>query len=295
MSNHSVQIASFELDSQRIQLSHNGELLSEDEKLIRLLKLLAESYPNAVTKQDLLDQLWGEVVVSEASLAKLVSEARRTLSAHEERDIIKTVHGKGYRLALEPHNVQHPPRNDLHQLKQEQIIEASNVSVNGRTNGVAVQPRDEGRSYGLLMLIGLLVMGSFGAGAYFLPREKEPENVLGRWQLIDNNVVLHTEINSDNYPFCEDTVEYLNATMIQRNGAYILSSPLLEINLGLNIEYGKPLNANFSYRDGTGTTHTQLKLVFDGPRKLAGTSSWTWEMDGAGVLCKGISSMVSER
>ncbi|MCV6620925.1 MAG: hypothetical protein OIF51_04145, partial [Cellvibrionaceae bacterium] len=98
-----------------------------------------------------------------------------------------------------------------------------------------------------------------------------------------------------NYPFCEDTVEYLNATMIQRNGAYILSSPLLEINLGLNIEYGKPLNANFSYRDGTGTTHTQLKLVFDGPRKLAGTSSWTWEMDGAGVLCKGISSMVSER
>lgn len=312
MTHQVFQIYDFKIDSRHTRLTHRDQLLSDDEKLIRLLKALIDQYPKAISKQELLDLVWGEVVVSEASLAKLVSEGRRLLLNHETRELIKTVHGKGYRLVAEPRLMQSGPalkRNDGDAVEKASFEPSISHELNSQKPGRHEQANHESasqqgaasaeqvtvRSYGLAVLVAVLVLSAFTAGAYFLPREKAPDSVLGRWQLIDNNVVLHTEINADGYPFCEDTIEYLNATLIQRNGSFILRSPLLEINLGLAINYGEPLNANFSYRDGTGTTHTQLKIIFDSPQKLVGKSSWTWEMDGTGVLCKGVSSMVSER
>lgn len=296
MTDQVFQIYDFKLDSRHARLCHHERLLSEDEKLICLLQALVDGYPQAISKQALLDRVWGDVIVSEASLTKLVSEGRRLLFSCDARELIKTVHGKGYRLAVEPQTIRlsgQPLVPNEGNITED--ISFGSASLHGATQEQSTAQAINTRSYGLVVLVAALVLMAFVAGAYFLPREKAPDNVLGRWQLIDNNVVLHSQINADGHPFCEDTIEYVNATLIQRNGSFVLRSPLLEMNLGLDINYGEPLNANFSYRDGTGTTHTQLKLTFDGPRKLLGKSVWTWEMDGTGVLCKGISSMVSER
>lgn len=282
----------FSLDLQHRRLMHNSGVLSDDSKIIALLEALAQHYPEAVSKQQLLDEVWGDVVVSEASLTKLVSQVRSLLAEHEEQAVIKTVHGTGYRLAA-------APKRELESAAHtEQKAPASTEAVAPTSTPVLSQTAASAKGekrHSLIILTALLTIFAFSAGAYLLPREKQPDSILGRWQLVDNNVVIDTQINADGYPFCEDTLEYLNAQVIQRDGAYILTSPLLEINLGLQVEYGQPLNANFSFRDGTGTTHTQLRITFDSPSKLSGQSQWTWEMDNTGVLCKGVSTMLSER
>jgi hypothetical protein len=65
-----------------------------------LLKLLVESRPRAVPKQELLDRIWPGVFVSDASLARAVSEIRDGIGDHSRSDgFLQTVHGFGYRFA----------------------------------------------------------------------------------------------------------------------------------------------------------------------------------------------------
>jgi DNA-binding winged helix-turn-helix (wHTH) protein len=65
-------------------------------KAFELLKLLVENRPRALGKAELLEQLWPGVFVSEASLAKVVSNLREALGHDEDAPIIRTVHGYGY-------------------------------------------------------------------------------------------------------------------------------------------------------------------------------------------------------
>nr|WP_279545390.1 winged helix-turn-helix domain-containing protein [Pseudoteredinibacter isoporae] len=277
-----------------------------------MLLSLVGAYPQSVSKQALLDEVWGDVVVSEASLAKLVSEARRLFKRFDpDAELVKTAHGKGYRLGVEPRLISESTAGPLSGPSESDDVmgeNAESISHSDKSHGVgntlsdkrgATSPEPDKKSsafvWVFVLSLSLAVVLAFAGGAYFFPREKAPDSIEGRWQLIDNNVVTNTGINSDGFPYCEDNVEYMNAKLVRRDSAYFMVTPLLEINLGLDIEYGKTVWANFSYRDGHGTTRTQLELIFESPSKLLGKSKWTWEMDGTGVLCEGISTMVSER
>jgi DNA-binding winged helix-turn-helix (wHTH) protein len=68
-------------------------------KAFDLLTLLVEHRPRALGKAELLEQLWPGVFVSEASLAKVVSNLRDALGHDENAPIIRTVHGYGYAFA----------------------------------------------------------------------------------------------------------------------------------------------------------------------------------------------------
>ena len=68
-------------------------------KVFELLKCLVESRPRAISKSELLEKLWPGVFVSEASLARLVSELREALADSDGTSIVRTVHGYGYAFA----------------------------------------------------------------------------------------------------------------------------------------------------------------------------------------------------
>jgi DNA-binding winged helix-turn-helix (wHTH) protein len=66
-------------------------------KPFRLLQILLESRPRAVSKQQLHDQLWPDTYVAHTSLARLVNELRTAIGDHPRRqNLIRTVHGFGY-------------------------------------------------------------------------------------------------------------------------------------------------------------------------------------------------------
>jgi DNA-binding winged helix-turn-helix (wHTH) protein len=73
---------------QQVHLSPKG---------FRLLELLLAKRPDAVAKEEILEAVWPDVVVSEASLATLVKDVRKALGGGaEESPCLRTVHGFGY-------------------------------------------------------------------------------------------------------------------------------------------------------------------------------------------------------
>jgi DNA-binding winged helix-turn-helix (wHTH) protein len=93
----SLRFAGCVLDVEARQLFRGRNEVELSPKAFETLRVLVESRPRALTKAELLDRVWPGVFVSEASVAKAVSEIRERLGdrAHGGR-IVRTVHGYGY-------------------------------------------------------------------------------------------------------------------------------------------------------------------------------------------------------
>jgi DNA-binding winged helix-turn-helix (wHTH) protein len=95
-----ARFGTFELDSDRRQLTRRGDDVHLTPKAFDLLALLADQAPRVVRKTELHERLWPGTFVSDATLVSLVKEIRRAL---EDRDspipIIRTAHGVGYAFA----------------------------------------------------------------------------------------------------------------------------------------------------------------------------------------------------
>src|SRR5262247_455735 len=92
----------FELDDRRFELRRAGEPVAVQPKVLDFIMYLAKTRDRLVSKEEIFAAVWDGVVVTEASLSKAVSEARRVLhdSASDPR-IIRTVHGKGFRFVVD--------------------------------------------------------------------------------------------------------------------------------------------------------------------------------------------------
>lgn len=85
------------LDLETRELSRGGRPLTIEPKAFRLLELLVEARPKALSKSELQDSLWPNTYVSEGSLARLVAQIRAAIGDRAERPrFIRTVHGYGY-------------------------------------------------------------------------------------------------------------------------------------------------------------------------------------------------------
>ena len=80
-----------EFDSGRRVLIRHGRAMPLSPKAFQLLELLLDRRPEAVAKRELLDHLWPETFVSDASLHNLMAEVRAfreepfTRSQHQPR------------------------------------------------------------------------------------------------------------------------------------------------------------------------------------------------------------------
>ncbi len=94
----------FELDEDRYELRRQGEAapIEVQPKVMEVLLHLARHAERTLTKDELLDAVWGDVSITEASLTRCISLARRALDDHEgEARLIQTVRGRGYRMGVE--------------------------------------------------------------------------------------------------------------------------------------------------------------------------------------------------
>jgi DNA-binding winged helix-turn-helix (wHTH) protein len=85
------------LNNETREVSREGRPLHLQPKAFRLLEVLVERRPKAVSKEELIGLLWPKTFVAEGNLARLVAEVREAIGddAHEPR-FIRTVHGFGY-------------------------------------------------------------------------------------------------------------------------------------------------------------------------------------------------------
>ena len=90
--------AGFSLESGTHRLYYNGEVRQTTGKVADFLLLLVANPGEVVTKEQILDTLWPDQFVSEASISRLVSDTRQLLNTDEpDNEFIQTVRGKGFR------------------------------------------------------------------------------------------------------------------------------------------------------------------------------------------------------
>jgi pimeloyl-ACP methyl ester carboxylesterase/DNA-binding winged helix-turn-helix (wHTH) protein len=90
------RFAGFELDLDARELRRGGEIVALQPQVLALLVYLVEHRERAISKHELLERLWPDAVVTEASLQRAMSLLRTALG-DEGRDAIRTVAKHGYR------------------------------------------------------------------------------------------------------------------------------------------------------------------------------------------------------
>jgi len=85
-------------DEQALTLTVGGAEVDLERRPLELLSLLLTHAGEVVTKDEILDALWPDRDISEASLTKCVARLRSAL-ADDDHTIIRTAHGFGYRFA----------------------------------------------------------------------------------------------------------------------------------------------------------------------------------------------------
>ncbi|MEJ2401853.1 MAG: winged helix-turn-helix domain-containing protein, partial [Xanthomonadales bacterium] len=74
MNRHPVyRFSDFEADPEAWRLSRDGEEIHLDPVVLKLLFYLIENCGRLVTRQELMDTVWGDTVISESALTKAVA------------------------------------------------------------------------------------------------------------------------------------------------------------------------------------------------------------------------------
>ena len=97
----------FVVDLEAWQLLRSGQVVHLEPTVLKLLVFLIENHDRLVAKNELLDKVWGETVVSESALSQAVARLRKALgddSSHPR--YIETVHSLGYRFIAEVQEIE---------------------------------------------------------------------------------------------------------------------------------------------------------------------------------------------
>jgi DNA-binding winged helix-turn-helix (wHTH) protein len=92
-----LRFGSCVLDTERRELERDGAAVRLSPRAYRLLALLVEHRPRALSKEELHEGVWQGVHVSDKNLSNLVSELRAAIGDHSpDERIVRTVHGFGF-------------------------------------------------------------------------------------------------------------------------------------------------------------------------------------------------------
>jgi TolB-like protein/DNA-binding winged helix-turn-helix (wHTH) protein len=149
MAGPSYKFADFELDSARFELRRNGRTLKLERIPLELLLLLAEKDGSVVTRQEIVDRLWGKDVFvdTEHGINTAIRKIRQALKDDpDDPRFVQTVTGKGYRFVAEKngHASEPSPKPQLPEAPQPRWGQPPRLSsgpeVSGRSPATTVAP-----------------------------------------------------------------------------------------------------------------------------------------------------------
>jgi len=88
----------FELDLDRFELRKQGTPVAVEPQVLSLLALLVANRERLVSKDELLEAVWGGRAVSDAAISSRIKSARQAIDDDgQAQRLIRTVHGQGFR------------------------------------------------------------------------------------------------------------------------------------------------------------------------------------------------------
>lgn len=92
----------FLLNGLRRELLRNGQTVHLQPQVFDLLRLLVENAHRVVSRDEIIEKVWGGRIVSEDALTSRIRDLRRVLNeTGKDADLIRTVRGHGFRFAGE--------------------------------------------------------------------------------------------------------------------------------------------------------------------------------------------------
>ncbi len=93
-----VRFEDCELDLAAYELRRGGRLCAVEPQVFELLAYLVRNADRLVTKDEMIEKVWGGRIVSDAALSSRIKSARRAVGDDgEQQRLIRTVHGRGVR------------------------------------------------------------------------------------------------------------------------------------------------------------------------------------------------------
>ncbi len=100
------------IDTDRYVIERGGEQVQVQPQVFDVLAHLVEHRDRMVTKNELLDAVWGDRFVGESALTSRIKDARRAVGDDgTAQSVIRTVHGRGYQFTPEV-EIAGPTRGD---------------------------------------------------------------------------------------------------------------------------------------------------------------------------------------
>jgi len=148
---HIYRFDGYLVDPDTWKLCKNGDEVHVEPTVLKLLIHLISHRDRLVTRQELMDTVWGDTVISESALSKAVARLRKALDDDSAAPrYLETVHSQGYRFIAEVEE------NDL--------------------PGHLAQPHTTTLNRGLLVGVGaIIVLGSLAAFWAWAPWNEAPE------------------------------------------------------------------------------------------------------------------------
>jgi pimeloyl-ACP methyl ester carboxylesterase/DNA-binding winged helix-turn-helix (wHTH) protein len=129
MAGDTYRFGEYELDMARYQLRRAGTPVHVEPRALDLLHYLIEHRDQVVSKNELLDKVWGDRFVTEAALTTALRTARMAIGDTGRRQhLIRTVHRRGYQFVGEVTTIRRP------------------VSGPSATSPAALSPAPQGRT-----------------------------------------------------------------------------------------------------------------------------------------------------
>ena len=96
------QFADVTVDLDRFELRRAGVPQHVEPQVLEVLTYLIRHRDRLVTKKELMDQVWHDRFISDSAITSRIKAARRTTGDDGERqNVIRTVHGRGYRFVAD--------------------------------------------------------------------------------------------------------------------------------------------------------------------------------------------------
>ena len=120
------QFGPFTLDPVAIRLTHNGQKIEVEPQLFDTLLLLLKHRERVVSKDELLENIWQDRVVTESVITRTIYELRKVLDKDSNHtSAIRTVRGKGYQFVQEVIVIEKQQGAEVHSIKTKSSINQS--------------------------------------------------------------------------------------------------------------------------------------------------------------------------
>jgi DNA-binding winged helix-turn-helix (wHTH) protein len=92
----------FELDTDRVELRADGAAVALEPQVFALLRYLIENRDRMVSKDEIVDAIWGGRIVSDSAVTSRIKSVRQAVGDDgRAQRIIRTVHGRGFRFVAD--------------------------------------------------------------------------------------------------------------------------------------------------------------------------------------------------